>query len=204
MHVDAATLTSDAPGVCELDAGPLIAPETARRLGCDTDRITVIEQDGLPVSVGRKRRTVPPTLRRLLEARDPGCQWPGCDRQRHLAAHHRRHWAQGGDTSLDNLVLLCHQHHRLVHEGGYTIEPDPAAGRLRYRNRHGLLHPTIPTHPPPRRTDALIAENQRAGRRIDRHTNQNGDGGEPMQLEYTIDALHDILDEPTPDQRGGF
>jgi len=75
------------------------------------------------VAAGAARRTVPPRLRRLLQARDHDrCRWPGCDNRRHLAAHHRTHWAHGGETSLDNLILLCWQHHRLVHEGGYTID----------------------------------------------------------------------------------
>ena len=123
VHVDAAALSSDGRGRSELEDGPVIAPETARRLGCDAEVVAQVERDGVPVSVGRKRRTVPPALRRLLEARDEEtCCFPGCERRRHLQAHHRRHWAHGGETSLDNLVLLCWHHHRLVHEGGFTIE----------------------------------------------------------------------------------
>lgn len=37
------------------------------------------------------------------------------------AAHHLRHWAQDGPTDLDNLVLLCHRHHKLVHKGGWQL-----------------------------------------------------------------------------------
>jgi hypothetical protein len=76
VHVDAAALTADGHGRSELEAGPVISPETARRLGCDADTVAVIERDGLPVSVGRARRTVPPALRRLLEAHDETCCWP--------------------------------------------------------------------------------------------------------------------------------
>ena len=123
VHVDAAALSHDGRGRCELEDGPVISPETARRLGCDGELVAQVERDGLPLSAGRKRRTVPPTLRRLLEARDEStCWFPGCERRRHLQAHHRHHWAHGGETSLDNLVLVCFHHHRLVHEGGYTIE----------------------------------------------------------------------------------
>ena len=85
VHVDSAALTSDGRGRSELEDGPVIAPETARRLGCDADIVAQVEQDGLPLSVGRKRRTVPSTLRRLLEARnDEACCFPGCERRRHL------------------------------------------------------------------------------------------------------------------------
>ena len=165
VHVDAAALSHDGRGRCELEDGPVICAETARRLGCDAELVAQVERDGLPLSAGRKRRTVPPTLRRLLEARDEStCCFPGCDRSRHLQAHHRRHWAHGGETSLDNLVLLCFHHHRLVHEGGYTIEDDPAGG-LRFRNRHGIVCQTLPSRPPPGSVDELLAENDRPGPR---------------------------------------
>jgi len=185
VHIDAAALTADATGRCELEDGPVIAPETARRLGCDAEHTTSIERDGLPVSVGRTRRTVPPRLRRLLQARDHDrCRWPGCDNKRHLAAHDRTHWTHGGETSLDNLILLSWQHHRLVHEGG-------PAGELRFRNRHGLLHPTIP-RPPPGSADELVAQNGEAGLTITHKTNQNG-YGDRMDLDDTIYALVNII-----------
>jgi hypothetical protein len=195
VHVDAAALATDDSGRCELEQGPVIAPETARRLGCDAEQLVVIERDGLPLSVGRRRRTVPPALRRLLAARDAGgCRWPGCDRRRHLAAHHRRHWARGGETSLDNLVLLCTQHHRLVHEGGYTIEPDPTdVRRLRFRNRHGVLHPTAPSRPPPGPPAAFTHHDERRRLQIDPRTNRHG-CGERMDLNLTVAALQHVLD----------
>jgi hypothetical protein len=192
VHVDAAALSADGRGCCELEDGPVIAPETARRLGCDADLVTQVERDGLPVSVGRRRRTVPPALRRLLEARDERtCVFPGCERHRHLQAHHRRHWAHGGETSLDNLVLLCWQHHRLVHEGGYTIADD-GAGELCFRNRHGVVTPNLPPRPPPGHTADLLATNHRRGLVIGPDTNRNGDGG-PFDLESTIFGLCNTL-----------
>jgi hypothetical protein len=191
VHVDAAALIADASGRCELEDGPVIAPETARRLGCDAEHLASIESDGLPLGVGRSRRTVPPRLRRVLEARDGGCcRWPGCDRRRRLAAHHRTHWAHGGETSLDNLVLLCHQHHRLVHEGGYTIE-DGETGELRFRNRHGLLCPSIPRSPPGS-VEGLVARNVDAGLTMTDRTSRGGHG-DPMDLSLTIDALGHVV-----------
>lgn len=187
VHVDAVALTSDGAGRSELEHGPVIPLETARRLGCDAETVTTVEHDGLPLSVGRARRTVPPKLRRLLGVRDDHtCRWPGCERHRHLDAHHRRHWAYGGETSLENLVLLCWHHHRLVHEGGYTIEDDTSGG-LRFRNRHGVLCPSVP-RPPPGRTEELVAQNRRRGLMIGTQTNRNGDGG-PLDLELAVAAI---------------
>jgi hypothetical protein len=195
VHVDAAALTADGRGRCELEHGSVIAPETARRLGCDSELVARLEHDGLPVSAGRRRRTVPPALRRLLEARhDSTCCFPGCERRRHLQAHHRHHWAHGGDTSLANLVLLCFHHHRLVHEGGYTIEDDPAGG-LRFRNRHGLVCPTAPTRPPPGSLDQLRTDNHHHGLDISPHTNRNGHG-DRLHLDLIVTAIAAAVGQP--------
>ena len=187
VHVDAFALTADTGGRSELEDGPVISTETARRLGCDAETVTTIERDGLPTSVGRARRTVPTKLRRLLEARDErSCCWPGCENRRYLDAHHRKHWAHGGETSLDNLVLLCSHHHRLVHEGGYTIEDDPAGG-LRFRNRHGILCPSVPRSPPGN-ADELIAQNHDRELTIGVTTNRNG-YGDALDLELAVAAI---------------
>jgi hypothetical protein len=188
VHVDAAALGNDGPGCCELEDGSSIAPETARRLGCDAELVAQVDRDGMPLSVGRRRRTVPPALRRMLEARDDRtCCFPGCDRRRQLQAHHRRHWAHGGETSLANLILLCWAHHRLVHEGGYTVEEDPGGG-LRFRNRHGIVRPTSPTRPPPGSADDLLSDNHRHGLDIGPRTNRHG-CGDRFDLEATVFAL---------------
>jgi len=188
VHVDAAALCTDGRGRSELEDGPLISPETARRLGCDADVVAQIERDGLPLSVGRSRRSVPPALRRLLEARDGHtCCFPGCERRRHLQAHHREHWAHGGETSIENLVLLCFQHHRVVHEGGYTVEGAADSG-IRFRNRHGIVWPLAPPRPPPARADDLLAQNHAHGLRIDPNTNRNGSYGD-FDLQRTVAAI---------------
>jgi hypothetical protein len=192
VHVDAAALASDGPGRSELAHGPVLATETARRLGCDAETVATVERDGLPLSVGRARRTVPPALRRTLEARDDGtCRWPGCENRRRLDAHHRTHWAKGGETSLDNLVLLCSHHHRLVHEGGYAIEDDPEGG-LRFRNRHGVLHPGRSRPPPAGSADELIAANERLGLAIGPKTNRHG-GGDPLDLDLAVAAVASVV-----------
>ncbi|HEU4529006.1 MAG TPA: DUF222 domain-containing protein [Actinomycetota bacterium] len=100
------------------DVGP-VTPETARRLACDA-RVSRIITDGgsQPLDVGRSSRVIPPALRRAVIVRDGGCRFPGCGRPPSWCdAHHVRHWADGGRTALDNLVLLCRPHHRAVHRG---------------------------------------------------------------------------------------
>src|SRR5690606_24279961 len=99
--------------------------ETVRRIACDSDLIVLVEdRNGNPLSVGRKTRVVPAAIERALWARDKGCRFPGCGRRRWVHAHHIEHWAAGGETCLDNLVLLCSKHHVLLHEGGFSIEKD--------------------------------------------------------------------------------
>ena len=113
VHVDAETLRDHEPGRCELDDGPAIAGETARRLACDASIVRIIsDARGEPLDVGRRTRTIPPALRRALDARDKGCRYPGCTHRRYVDGHHVRHWADGGETKLSNLVSLCRFHHR--------------------------------------------------------------------------------------------
>src|SRR5690606_11382376 len=115
--------------------------ETVRRLACDSDLVVVVEDaHGEPLRVGRKTRAVPTALRRALWARDRGCRFPGCGRKRFVEPHHIKHWADGGEHSLDNLLLLCSAHHTAVHEGGFAIEKD-YAGRWFFRRPDGRAVP---------------------------------------------------------------
>jgi len=99
--------------------------ETVKRLTCDCSIVKVVEDhDGTPLDVGRKQRVVSIRLRRALWARDRGCVFPGCRNRIYVQAHHRHHWTHGGDTDIGNLTLLCTHHHRLVHEGGFTIRSE--------------------------------------------------------------------------------
>jgi len=69
-------------------------------------------ENGEPLNIGRRSRTIPPAKRRALKARDGGCRFQGCTNHKFVDGHHIRHWSDGGETSLDNLVLLC-RHQRL-------------------------------------------------------------------------------------------
>jgi hypothetical protein len=110
---------------CTIESGahhlPL-SPATARRLCCDASLVPVLEDaSGNVLNVGRKTRAIPPSIRRALHIRDHGCRFPGCCESRYVDAHHVQHWCDGGETRLDNLVLLCRHHHRLLHQDGYEI-----------------------------------------------------------------------------------
>ncbi|MFG2046933.1 DUF222 domain-containing protein [Micromonospora sp. NPDC048935] len=106
-----------------LDIGAHLTPEAVRRLACDASILpAVLGGGGQILDVGRQRRLITGPLRRALVLRDRGCAFPGCDRPpRWCDGHHIRHWADGGDTSLDNAVLLCGHHHRHLHHGDWVV-----------------------------------------------------------------------------------
>ncbi len=126
VHVDGGVLAG-ARGNGELEDGAVVPGETVRRLACDAKWLIVADgPDGLPLGIGRTSRKVPTWLVRELRRRDGGCRFPGCERTRWLVAHHLVHWANGGPTDMDNLVMLCGPHHRMVHEGAVRVSGDPS------------------------------------------------------------------------------
>lgn len=125
INVDEIVLTNDEGTRCEVDGGPGIAAETARRIACDASVVRIVRGPGSEVvDIGRKTRVPPRWMRRMLHARDGGCRFPGCGERRIVSGHHVQHWTRGGDTELTNLIELCRFHHRLVHEGGWTVAFD--------------------------------------------------------------------------------
>jgi Domain of unknown function (DUF222)/HNH endonuclease len=187
VHVDALTLAHDVDGRCELADGRALAAETARRLSCDGSIVDLLERNGEPLSLGRKRRTISPALRRALAARDRGCRFPGCERTRFVDGHHLQHWSQGGETNLDDLVSLCGRHHRLVHERGYCVSFDDD-GEVHFVNQYGIAIPSVPRPPPPSSHDALRDQHRRRRLLIDGKTCRNGTG-DRMELILAVDAL---------------
>ena len=107
-----------------------IDEEDARQIACDADLTEFVEDArGNLLNYERRRRIVPAPLLRALKLRDRNrCRFPGCPHQRYVEAHHVRHWIDGGETRLENLVLLCGAHHRLLHHGAFhiTAEDDDA------------------------------------------------------------------------------
>ena len=186
------------------DNGHGVAVETARRLGCDGALVGVVEgAQGEPLAVGRRTRAVPPAIRRALRVRDGDCRFPGCDRSRFVQAHHIRHWADGGETTLDNLVTLCSFHHRLVHEGGYGVRvrgdaieftrPDgrviPPAGRAHEGCFRGNTSAKSGDACAANGAQRLKAFNTARGLAIDANTARCRWGGERMDYNIAIDAL---------------
>jgi hypothetical protein len=191
VHVDAETLRDGCAGRCELEDGPSLAVETVRRLACDASIVTVVENDqGEPLSVGRKTRSIPPAIRRALNARDRGCRFPGCTNTRYVDAHHIHHWARGGETKLSNLVQLCRFHHRQVHEGRVVIE-HLDDGALRFLRPDGWSFDSIDPEATRPVSDwlQLTLEHHKQGIRIDEKTAATRWRGEKMDYGLAIEVL---------------
>jgi len=134
VHADAKALRGGT-GCSDLPLG------TVQRLLCDCSFVTVFEDaNGQPLDVGRKQRTLSTSLRRALYARDRQCTFPGCHRKHWLDGHHLKHWIHGGETNLDNVRMLCKYHHRLLHEGGFSIVKE-ADESLRFVTADGRTIP---------------------------------------------------------------
>jgi hypothetical protein len=187
VHVDAETLRHSHAGRCELEQGPSIAAETARRLACDCSVVRIVEDaKGEPLDVGRKTRTIPSGIRRALQTRDKGCRFPGCTFKRHVDGHHVKHWVHGGETKLSNLVTLCRFHHRLVHEGQVEIQTLDD-GAFRFVRPDGQMFDS----PAPRPTDwrELVAAQARTDIRITPSTAVTRWTGEALDLGLAVDGL---------------
>jgi len=99
-----------------------ISSRSVERWACDSTISRILLKDSIPIDVGRGERVVKGARRRALISRDQHCQWPGCERPASWCdGHHLKHWIDGGGTELDNMVLLCGRHHRMVHEGEWQI-----------------------------------------------------------------------------------
>ena len=128
------TVSSDAlsstAAPAELEHAGLVGIHEARRLACDASVLRVVTDPGSqPLDVGRRTPVVSPAIRRGVIVRDRHCRFPGCDRpQAWCDAHHVVHWADGGRTALENLLLLCRRHHGLVHRlGGFRLAIEEGA-----------------------------------------------------------------------------
>jgi 5-methylcytosine-specific restriction endonuclease McrA len=192
VHVDAAVLADPAqPGQSVLEEGSHVSAETSRRLACDASRVVMRhDEEGRLLEVGARTRTIPPALRRALLHRDRTCRFPGCH-VRVGEGHHMRHWAQGGPTTLGNLVLLCRRHHRAVHEEGYRVAREPD-GTLEFRRPDGraLPHVPPPTPVPIDPVDALHTQHADLGLRLDARTACPRWLGERLDVGWALDVLY--------------
>ncbi|HEY7371549.1 MAG TPA: DUF222 domain-containing protein [Polyangia bacterium] len=181
VHLDQAVLGPDDAREAYLDDGTHVSAETFRRVSCDSALVAVTTGEaGEVLNVGRKTRVVPAAIRRALWSRDHGCRFPMCSNRRFVHAHHVEHWVNGGSTSLDNLILLCGFHHRLLHEGGFKVSSE-AAAEPRFFTARGTEIPSVPDRPslsisaPPTIDDPAV--------------NLCGWDGEPVDYDATVDAM---------------
>jgi hypothetical protein len=121
VHADLSFLAGAAGGA-ELDVMGPLSREVARRLACDAK--VLVSADGAAgrsLNLGRTRRDPSDAQRLEIRRRDKGCRFPGCTHTEFTDVHHVRHWVDGGPTDIENLVELCDQHHRCVHEMRWKI-----------------------------------------------------------------------------------
>ena len=194
VHVDAAVLADpSAEGRCDLDGNggghaPVLSAETSRRLACDAQVVTIVEDaSGTPLDVGRAKRTLPSALRRALDSRAPRCEFPGCEHERYLEAHHIEHWASGGATKLSNLAQLCAFHHRAVHEGGWQLAREP----------QGAVVATCEGHRLAAAPSSVVLDDEAVDRLLERQAEFAIDGGrlpvwqgDRLDLDWVLAGLH--------------
>ena len=171
------------------DSNVPVSAETARRIASDAGKVRMTHRAGQILSVGRKTRTIPPPIRRALEFRDQGCRFPGCT-SKHCDAHHIVHWADGGETKLSNLVLLCRRHHRLLHEGGFGVRL-ARDGVVQFTDPRGRPLERCPA-PPPVGLDAareLVEHLEDAGVLVTGKESMPTWDGKPLDLPYVMESL---------------
>jgi len=189
LHTDSDTLRHDGEGAeSRLDSGAHVSAETSRRLACDCAVVHWHEENtGETLNIGRRSRSIPPAVRRALQKRDQGCRFPGCTAHKHVDAHHIHHWADGGETKMDNLVLLCRHHHRLVHEGGYGVHM--TAKGPKFTDPTGRTIPQVAETRSRGNVVALQQRNDRAGLDITPETPIPRWEGERMDEGMAVEAL---------------
>jgi hypothetical protein len=144
VHADLRFLAGG-DGSAELDALGPVSREVARRLACDAKVLVSADSPGgQALNLGRARRDPSDAQRIEIRRRDKGCRFPGCSHTEFTDVHHVRHWANGGPTDLENLVELCDQHHRAIHEMGWKVSGD-ANIELTYRSPTGRLSTSTPS-----------------------------------------------------------
>jgi hypothetical protein len=195
LHTDIETLRADGTGAeSELVGCENVSAETSRRLACDCSVINWLDHKGSailgaePLAVSHKTRTVPPAMRRALQRRDRGCRFPGCSCTRFVDAHHIHHWADGGETHINNLVLLCRHHHRLVHEGGFGLLRN-ADGEIRFTNPEGSYIPQSAEMRFSGSVSTLTRENEELGIDITPKTSIPDWQGESMNSSIVVHNL---------------
>ena len=190
IHTEVATLKADGDGAeSELEDKGHVSAETSRRMACDCSIVHWHDNEqGEALNIGRKTRSIPPAIRRALKRRDGGCRFPGCSCTRFVDAHHIHHWADGGETSMDNLILLCRRHHRLLHEEGFGINRN-TDGDITFNLPDGTIIPLGPDGRFSGNVVALTAQNEELGLNITSNTSVPEWYGEKMDHSLAVLGL---------------
>ena len=190
----APTLVYDAPR-CHLENGSAITQSTLERIWCDTAASRVVMRNGTFEIEIDQTRTITGSMRRALRLRDKQCRFPGCCSER-TDAHHIRWRSKGGPTTLDNLILLCRFHHRLLHEYGYQMSVTPD-GEMRFYDQKGRelhQHHALNGDTKP---GQLVADNAQHGIHIEPDTITPNWVGDRLDLAYAVSTLM----PPEPSQK---
>ena len=186
VHVEAEVLADGRAGRCEIEHRTAIAAETARRLCCDAGIVPVVDgANGEPLSVGRRK---PAASRRRCAARSraatAGAASLAAPPPTACTAITSSTGPMAGETSLDNLILLCPTHHRLVHEGGFDVQRLDD-GAFRFTNPHGLV-----IRPPRRQAtsspETIVIQNESLGLAIDCETATAHWHGERIDYDHAL------------------
>ena len=186
VHVDDDVLEHpEAEGCSYVEGAGAVTSHTARRLACDaTVSHLVFGSDGQVAPQGATR-AIPRRMRRAVLARDGGCRWPGCTNRRWVDVHHVVFWANGGTTTLSNLVTICRRHHRLVHEGGYGLAMSKP-GTVCVHRPDGTEIPAVPA--PPTVRGPGLAEQQWWAKVVE-EPDMDVCRGERFDMDLTLDVL---------------
>ena len=138
--------------------GPTLDPATVRKLACDAGIHRVITGPGSSIlDFGHETRLVSDNLFNALVVRDQHCRWPGCTiRATWCDAHHIIEWTERGPTNDENCVLLCHRHHQLSHQPGWSIDGDGSDMRIHHPD--GSVDISKPPGATPPRADRIGRE----------------------------------------------
>ncbi len=136
-----------AVGTTDLDT--VLSAAATHKLLCEAVfRRVVIDPGGQALDVGRATRNWSTSQRAAVGVRDGGCRGPGCDLPMgRCILHHVKWWKRGGTTDIANAAPLCHHHHSLVHDQGWTLKMDPATRIATWTAPDGTVHVDHPRGP---------------------------------------------------------
>ena len=188
INADADVLSGDdvsGDGICEIDGGPALAPETVRRPACDASIVSNGERR--VIQDGGKAPAIPAATRCAIRRRDKGCRFPGCSARAFTNIHHLQHRAKGGSNEHENLLELCWHHHRLGHEGGWNIQTDQRGHVLAIRPNGNVLREPPPV--PAADANTIADDNTAYGITITPDTCIPRWYGEKLDLDHIITGL---------------